>query len=110
MSVTLGAGGFVITAILPTLLGQEVLVQQSTAFLFFLLIYAGIALGVARYRLFDLPLWSAGILFYGLGVALLLFLDAVLIYGLSIGRAPAFATSLAVIGMLYLPLRRRVGD
>lgn len=110
VSVALGAGGFVVTAILPTLLGREVLVAQSTAFLFFLLIYAGIALGVARYRLFDLPIWSAGILFYGLGVALLLLLDAALIYGLSVERAPAFATSLALIGMLYLPLRKRAAD
>ncbi len=110
VSVALGAGGFVITAILPTLLGREVLVPQSTAFLFFLLIYAGIALGVARYQLFDLPTWSAGILFYGFGVAILLLLDAALIYGLSVERAPAFATSLALIGMLYLPFRRRVAD
>ncbi|MBU2360206.1 MAG: ATPase [Alphaproteobacteria bacterium] len=110
LSVTLGAGGFVVTAILPTLMGRDVLVQQSTAFLFFLLIYAGIALGVARYRLFDLPDWSARVMFYGVGVALLLLLDAALIYGLSVDRAPAFAISLALIGSFYLPLRRRVAD
>ena len=110
VSVALGAGGFVLTAIVPTLLGREVWLAQSTAFLFFLLIYAGIALGVARYRLFDLPTWSFGMLFYGLGVLLLLLLDAALIYGLAVERAPAFAISLAVIGALYLPLRRRVAE
>jgi hypothetical protein len=39
-----------------------------------------------------------------------LLLDAALIYGLSVERAPAFAISLALIGMLYLPLRRRVAE
>lgn len=108
MSVAFGAGGFVLTVSVPSLLGQQVLLEQSTAFLFFLLIYAGIALGVARYRLFDLPTWSFGVLFYGFGVALLLLLDAALIYGLSVERIPAFAISLAVIGTAYLPLRGRV--
>ena len=107
-SVALGAGSFVLTVSVPSLLGQELLLPQSTAFLFFLLIYAGIALGVARYRLFDLPTWSFSMLFYGVGVVLLLLLDAALIYGLSVERVPAFAISLAVIGTIYLPLRGRV--
>ena len=76
--------------------------------MFFLIIYAGIALAVTRYRLFDLANWSYGILFYGLGVALLLGLDAALIYGLSLGRAPAFGIALAAICMVYLPLRDKV--
>ncbi len=108
LSVGLGAGGFVLTAIVPTLLGQKLWLEQSTAFLFFLLIYAGIAMGVARYRLFDLAEWSLGILTYGLGVALLLLLDAALIYGLALDRAPALGIALAVVGLVYLPLRGRL--
>lgn len=108
VSVALGAGSFVLTVSVPSLLGQELLLPQSTAFLFFLLIYAGIALGIARYRLFDLPTWSFSMLFYGVGVVLLLLLDAALIYGLSVERVPAFAISLAVIGTIYLPLRGQV--
>jgi two-component system, NarL family, sensor histidine kinase DevS len=105
LSVGLGAGGFVLTVIVPTLLGQELWLAQSTAFLFFLVIYAGIAMGVARYRLFDLATWSFGILTYGLGVALMLLLDAALIYGLALDRAPALGISLALVGIFYLPLR-----
>lgn len=106
LSVALGAGGFVLTIIIPTLLGQELWLAQSTAFLFFLIIYAGIALGVARYRLFDLCTWSFSVFFYGIGVALLLLLDAALIYGISVERAPAFGIALAVVGGVYLPMRR----
>ena len=108
LSVVVGAGGFVLTAVVPNLLGQQLLLEQSTAFLFFLFIYAGIALGVARYRLFDLATWSFEILFYGMGVILLLLLDGALIYGLSVDRAPAFGIALAVIGLVYLPLRARI--
>ncbi|MEQ5872899.1 ATPase [Sagittula sp. NFXS13] len=109
VAVSVGAGGFVVTAILPTMLGQSVWLAQSTAFLFFLIIYVGIALGVARYRLFDLPIWSFRMLFYGVGVVLLLLLDAALIFGLSVDRAPALGMSLAIIGAVYLPLRERAG-
>jgi len=108
LSVMVGAGGFVLTAIVPFVLDQEGWLAQSTAFLFFLLIYAGIAMAVLRYRLFDLASWSFGILFYGIGVALLLGLDAALIYGLSLDRAPAFGIALASVGLIYLPLRERV--
>ncbi|SDW66388.1 hypothetical protein [Roseicitreum antarcticum] len=108
LSVALGAGGFVVTVIVPPLLGRDAVLEQSTAFLFFLLIYTGIALGVARYRLFDLADWSLGVLFYAVGVALLLMLDALLIFGLALDRLPALSLSLAVVCLIYLPLRRRL--
>ncbi|WGW02920.1 sensor histidine kinase [Tropicibacter oceani] len=109
LSVAIGAGGFVLTTTLPILLGQqEPWLRQSTAFLFFLLIYGGIAMAVTRYRLFDLSDWSLKILSYGVGVALLLLLDAALIYGLSLDRAPALGLALAAVGLVYLPLRDRL--
>ncbi|WP_206050330.1 sensor histidine kinase [Oceaniglobus ichthyenteri] len=105
LSIAVGAGGFVLTSVVPTLLGYSAIIEQSTAFLFFLLIHVGVAMGVLRYRLFDLATWSFGIVFYGLGVALLLVLDAALIYGLSLDRAPALGVALAMVGVVYLPLR-----
>lgn len=110
LCVAAGAGGFVLTVVVPTLLGIPLVLEQGTAFLLFLIIYIGIALGVARYRLFDLSIWSFRALFYGTAVALLLALDAALIYGLSLDRAPAFGVALAMIGALYLPLRGRIDE
>lgn len=109
MSIGVGAGGFVLTSVVPALLNLPPFLEQSTAFLFFLLIYVGIAMGVLRYRLFDLSRWSFGFMFYGFGVALLLLLDAALIYGLSLDRAPALGIALAAVGVVYLPLREAVG-
>lgn len=105
LSIGVGAGGFVLTSIVPVLLNVPPFLEQSTAFLFFLLIYGGMAMGVLRYRLFDLATWSFGIMFYGLGMALLLLLDAALIYGLSLDRAPALGIALAAVGVVYLPFR-----
>ncbi|MBL4917923.1 sensor histidine kinase [Szabonella alba] len=105
LSVAVGAGGFVLTVILPVMLGRPPVLAQSTAFLLFLLIYVGLCLGVLRYRLFDLADWSFRFLFYAGGVALLLALDALLIFGLALDRAPALGVSIAIVALAYLPLR-----
>ena len=113
LSVLLGAGGFGLTVTLPILLGATPSLSQGHAFLFFLVIYGGLAMGIARYRLFDLADWSFRILFYLGGVVLMLALDAALILLLSLDRAPALGLALALVGVAYLPLRdmiaRRLG-
>lgn len=103
--MVVGAGMFVATAIVPAMLGLERVLPQEQAFLFFLLIYVGIALGVARYRLFQLDEWAFGVLFYMVGVLLLIGLDALLILTVVDERAPAFALSLLVVALAWLPLR-----
>ncbi len=110
MSVILGAGGFVVTVVVPPLFDKPVVLEQGTAFLLFLIIYIGVALGVLRYRLFDLADWSVGVLFYAVGVVLLLTLDALLIYGLAVDQLPALSLSLALICLTYLPLRDRLSN
>ncbi|WP_245766249.1 sensor histidine kinase [Sulfitobacter brevis] len=105
LSIAIGAGAFVMTSVVPTLLNLPPFLEQSTAFLFFLLIYVGIAMGVLRYRLFDLGTYAFGLLFYGVGAALLLLLDAAFIFGFSLDRAPALGLALGIVGMAYLPVR-----
>ena len=105
LSVLVGAGGFGLTVTLPLLMGVPPRLSQGHAFLFFLVIFVGLAMGIARYRLFDLSDWSFRILFYMGGVLLLLVLDAALILGLALDRAPALNLALAVVGLVYLPLR-----
>lgn len=52
------------TVTVPPLSGRLFVLEQSTAFLLFLVIDIGVALGVLRYRLFALADWSVGVLFY----------------------------------------------
>lgn len=105
LAVVLGAGLFVATAIVPAIFGLEPVLAQEQAFLFFLLTYVGIALGVARYRLFELDDWAFGVFFYLFGVLLLIGLDALLIFTIVDERAPAFALSLLIVALAWLPLR-----
>lgn len=105
LSVLVGAGGFGLTVTLPLLMGATPSLSQGYAFLFFLVIFVGLAMGIARYRLFELSDWAFRILFYMGGVLLLLVLDAALILGLALDRAPALGLALAVVSLVYLPLR-----
>ena len=109
LSVLIGAGAFVVTVSVPAVIGVKPALQQGHAFIFFLLIYAGLALGVARYRLFNLQSWSFSILFYMVGVCVLLLIDALFVYGLALDRAPALGLSLLIISFLYIPLRDMLG-
>jgi two-component system, NarL family, sensor histidine kinase DevS len=105
LTVALGAGLFVMLVIAPSVVGLPPLVSQGYAFLFFLLVFAGVAVGVARYRLFELEGWAFRILFYLGGVLLMVAVDAFLIFTLSLDRTPALSLSLLAVVFLYLPLR-----
>lgn len=105
LSVAVGAGAFVFLVIAPNLFGAPPVLSQGYAFLFFLLIFVGVALGVARYRLFELETWAFRILFYLGGVALLLILDSILVFAVALDRAPALSIALLVTVLAYLPLR-----
>jgi len=105
LSVIVGAGAFVSLTIAPVLVQMEPVIDQGHAFGFFLLIYAGLALGVGRYRLFDLSEWAFRITFYT-GATLLLFaIDAALIVFLQFQPASALGIALLLVGFGYLPLR-----
>jgi signal transduction histidine kinase len=105
LSVIIGAGAFVSLIIAPILFATAPAMQQGYAFGFFLLIYAGLALGVGRYRLFDLSEWAFRVLFYTGGMLLLLAIDASLILLLHIQQPTSFGIALLAVGFVYLPLR-----
>jgi signal transduction histidine kinase len=108
LSVIVGAGAFVSLIITPILFDSAPAMQQGHAFGFFLLIYAGLALGVSRYRLFDLSEWAFRILFYTGGVLLLLITDATLIAIMHLQQWASFGIALFAIGFIYLPLRGKL--
>lgn len=105
LSMALGIGAYVLLEPLPLLLGFHSPVAQGYTSLVFLIVYAGIALGVLRYRLFDLGTWAFRGLFYMVGVLLLLVCDALLVFVLHLDHAPSLGLSLLLVGFVYLPLR-----
>jgi signal transduction histidine kinase len=105
LSVIVGAGAFVSLIIAPILIQSAPAMQQGYAFGFFLLIYAGLSLGVARYRLFDLSEWAFRIGFYTGGTLLLFAIDAALILLLHMQQTTSLGIALLFVGFGYLPLR-----
>lgn len=105
LSVIAGCGAFTILGVAPVLFDTPAGIPQSHVTGVLLIVYAGLALGVSRYRLFELGDWSYRILFYTVGAILLLGVDAALIYVLNLEAAPALGVSLILIGFVYLPAR-----
>ncbi len=104
VSVLLGAGGFIALNSVPLVLKKTPL-NQGYAFMFFVIIYLGLAAGLTRYRLFDVGQWAFRLLYYAIGAVLLILMDAALIYALGMERVSALGLSLLLIASLYLPLR-----
>ena len=105
LSVIVCAGAFVSLIIAPVLIQSAPVMQQGYAFGFFLLIYAGLSLGVARYRLFDLSEWAFRIGFYTGGTLLLFAIDAALILLMQLQQTTSLGIALLLVGFGYLPLR-----
>ncbi|RYY80172.1 MAG: two-component sensor histidine kinase [Moraxellaceae bacterium] len=101
--ILVSCGLFVFLVQSIQLLGVETSLSQGYAFGFFLLVTIGIAVGLKRYRLFELDQWAFGILFWLAGAIVLVLLDALLIMVLS----PMLSFGLAVLicGLLWLPVR-----
>lgn len=105
LSVVAGAGAYTLLGAAPILLDSPFSLPQSHVTSVLVIIYAGLALGLSRYRLFDLGEWSYRILFYTIGALVLLALDAAIIYLLNIDAAPALGISLLLVAFVYLPAR-----
>lgn len=94
--------------IIPQVLGSESLVHQTHGWFFLVLTYLGIALGVVRYRLFDLDRWVwLAWFWFAFGVLFIVF-DAMLVMVLKIETTVGLLIALAVAGWVYLPLRQGV--
>jgi signal transduction histidine kinase len=106
LSLVLGSGLFILLMVTTASLGWLPPMPQGYAFGFFLFIYLGIALGLGRYRLFDLDAWAYRLLFWLGGALLLVGLDALFIVALQWSGAQALAVSLWTCALVYLPLRQ----
>lgn len=106
LSLFSGTSLFAGFVLVPPIFGGEPFAPQSLMLGVFLLVYAGIALALIRYRLFDIERWwfSAWVWFFG-GV-LVIALDALLVFLLQLSGLAAGAIALAAAGWLYFPLRQ----
>lgn len=105
LSVVIGCGLFVFSIYGPGVLGFIPPLSQGYSFGFFLIMYAGIALGLRRFRLFDLDEWAYRIFLWLSGVVAVIVMDALLLYfGLS--QNISLSATLLLCGGLYFPFRQ----
>ncbi|EGF89380.1 histidine kinase-, DNA gyrase B-, and HSP90-like ATPase family protein [Asticcacaulis biprosthecium C19] len=105
LAVFVGAGLWCLVIGAHVVQGQMQTMPGSYVFISFLITYAGIAIGVARFRLFEVRDWAFRIFFYAVAAVLFIALDAGLIYLLGLTQSIALPLALAFIGFAYLPLR-----
>ena len=107
VSVLTGCGAFIGLTATVSSIGGLPPIPQGYAFGFFVLMYAGLAVGLRQYRVFELDRWAYRILFWGVLVAAFVAVDIALIGSVSDGatRTLVLATLLAVG---TLPVRRWV--
>ncbi len=106
LSMLVGSGLFILLIITTTSLGWLPPMPQGYAFGFFLFIYVGIALGLRRYRLFELDEWAFKMLLWVGGALSVVAVDALLILALDWSAGPALGVSLWICGALYFPARQ----
>ncbi|MFN4286961.1 MAG: sensor histidine kinase [Brevundimonas sp.] len=107
-SVVVGAGAFIALVAAPSSFGRAPVMQAHYAFMFFLVIYAGLAVGLLRYRLFGLGAWAFQLIFTAGTALTILTLDVALIGLLSLEPTIALASALLLASLVYLPLRARL--
>lgn len=110
LSVLIGAGPFIGLVATPMTFGHAKLIDENVAFASFLLFYLGIAIGLMRYRLFDLGRWSYALLLYALVGAGLMLFDLALVSVLAVSPITAFATTLGIVAVTWLPMRDALWD
>jgi len=98
VSVLTGCGAFIGLTAMVSAIGGLPPIPQGYAFGFFVLMYAGLAVGLRQYRLFDLDQWAYRILFWGLLIAVFVAIDLALLGTASSGaaRTLTIATFLAI--------------
>jgi signal transduction histidine kinase len=108
LSIYLGTILFAVMVLLPAALGLPPFATQGLAFVVFLFMFIGIALGITRYRLFDLDRWWLNAWSWFLGGLAVILIDLVLVSLLTLNQGTMLALSLAVVGWLYFPVRQRL--
>ncbi|WOI54200.1 sensor histidine kinase [Parvularcula sp. LCG005] len=108
-SVLIGAGSFIALVAFPNVvMGRLAYLQPEYAFLFFLVIYVGVAVGLRRYRLFALNEWAFQFALYLSAAILVVLLDAVFVYMFALTGQTALGLALLVTVFAYLPFRDRI--
>lgn len=92
--------------VLPIIFYTDLTLNLEVASLLVLCVFIGVALGISRYRLFDLDRWWLEAWVWFLSGLAVIVVDVLLIMLLNIGFLSSLALTVLVVGWLYFPLRQ----
>jgi signal transduction histidine kinase len=101
-----GITGYLGLVVVPQLIGEESIIHQQYAWGLFVLTYLGIALGIVRYRLFDLDRWILKAWFWFACGILILLMDGILLIWLNLQHTLSLTISVVLVGWIYFPMRQ----
>jgi signal transduction histidine kinase len=96
---------FILLVYVPSFFGLFAPLPQAFAFGLFLVMYLGIALGLSKYRLFDLGEWAYRVILWLGGLAAVLAMDAALLTA-GVGPSLSLGSTLLLVGAVYFPFRQ----
>lgn len=105
LSWMLGTTLFCVFILVPQLFDIDTSAVQGYGFSLFLLVYAGLAFGILRFKLFELGEWWARIVVWTGTVLCLLFLDLLFLLVLRLSSGVSLSLALVLSGLLWIPLR-----
>lgn len=106
LSWFVGSGAFLALVSVPAMAGMDSGSLQAYAFGFLLLVCIGLALGISRYRLFDLETWWFRAVMLVVGGFSVVVLDVIFAATLHFEAPAALAASLILAGWMYFPARQ----
>jgi signal transduction histidine kinase len=108
LTLTVGSAVFVIGVFGMQAMGRLPVIPQGFAFGFVLMMYLGMAVGMRRYRLFNLEPWWPQLWLWFLGGVTVLVVDLALINVLVMDNQLALMLAIALAGWFYFPMRQFV--
>lgn len=106
LALIIPLGIFVALSVAPVVYGKPSLIAKHDTFFLGPLAYIGLALGIARYRLFDLERWWLEVWLWLGGGLLVIGIDVLLITFFHLADLLALGFALILAGWVYLPLRQ----
>jgi len=94
--------------VLPIVLTSALQLDLVVASYMVLSVFLGIAVGISRYRIFDLEKWWLAVWLWFISGMLVFVVDVTLITLLDFGLLSSLTLTILIVGWLYFPIRQRV--
>ena len=106
VSTQLPAGLTIILYAIPTTLGYESYITPLVAHFLMITMFIGWAIGILRFRLFEVEYWLFKILLWVLSGIAIIIIDMIIVAWLGLSLNHALGLAIIITGFIYFPIRQ----